>query len=536
MKQPSAKDNALKRCVALSRKLRRDLTNRDTQSIGVGGGVIFRQFGNLALLNQEIRTKYPNIFFDAEIPSEEDSALQHEKRIHDSKLLFITTAVVGCKVNKQSLRTVERMCDKLGMTLVIMICADSTSKVFKAGKIDKRLIEKTLVTRDIRINDNLYLNAIKIQAKNINPLTGLRRFAQGRGSFIAPSPKQTLLTAPRSQQKLPHLQITTGAITDPNYESASYNSMRLAKIADMDHVMGGVIVEVVDNECFHVRHVQIKNGILVDLGHAWGPTWDRAMPAKAVVLGDRHNGSRDEICHEGTLKLLRLLHPESIFLHDICDMAAISYHERNNLTARSNTIKAGNLSVVPELRATAKDIDNLASLCRKVYVVKSNHDEWLDKWIDTGEFVKHNICDIYVAIEALRAKLENRDPLRAVLRNVGMRTKKVKFLTRDSEVRIAQFLCSAHGDEGVARSKPGGPAGLERAFGSGVFGHSHTVCVWHNILQVGTSSFMKMSYTRGLISWMQAHVAIWPTGHWQMYLMIDGKYTTGRTLGDGKSV
>lgn len=524
MKQKTAKEHAFERCVCLCRKLRRNLTQDDLKSANIGGGVLFRQFGNLGKLNDELRVRYPKLFDDFVVDTAKATTKGAEKTVRAAKHLFITTAVVGCKVNKLGIQTVERMCDKLGLTFVVMICADSAARVYRNATLDQRVKNKVIVARDIRINRNLYLNAIQVQAKQLNPLVGLRRFAQDNGSFIAPSPKQFLLTAPRSQQKLPHLQITTGAITDPNYDSSYYNSQRLAKIASMDHVIGGVIVEVVNKEKFHVRHVQIdKKGLLIDRGHAWTPGSDYDIPADALILGDRHNDVIDRVAERGVDQLLDTLKPDKVFVHDLCDFRSITHHERNNLFARWKTVSA-NITLERELIAGVKDLEHLATKCNEVVVVKSNHDEWLDRWIDSAAFIS-DPANLRLAVGVLGARMNKQDTLQAGLIRVGLKSKSIRFLNRNSEVRVGKFLCSAHGDEGIAGSKPGGPAGLERAFGCGVFGHSHTVCAWRGIIQVGTSSNLKMSYNSGLTSWMHAHAAVWKTGHWQVYLIIDGMFT-----------
>jgi len=522
---PNARLGALKRCAKICRRVRRDLSIQEVKDAGVGRGALYSQFGNVNNLNRAIRQEYPDYFDDVEIDLTNPTQTRAKKRLVNAKRLFVTTAVVGCKVNDTGFKTVTRMCEERGMELVVMICADSAATAYQTRTIDKRLKDAIIVTQDMHLNSNLYLNAIQIQAKQINPLTGLRRFAQDRGSFIAPSPKQFLLTAPRSQQKIPHIQITTGAITDSNYDSKFYNSKRTAKIADMDHVIGGVVVELCKKGRFHIRHVQIdKKGILVDLGIAWGPTSQEFVRADAVILGDRHNGALNKACNTATNRLLDTLKPHKTFVHDLCDFASISYHDRNKLSQRYRSYLAGRSLLKNELKLSVRDIENLASRSDEVLVVKSNHDEWLDKWIDTGAFVQ-DATNIDISVDVLKAKLNDQDALKTGLKLCGLDAKNVSFLTRDSDVRVGPFLCSAHGDLGVSGTKPGGPQGLERAFGSGVFGHSHTVHVWRGILQVGTSSDLKLSYNPGLVSWMHAHAAVWKTGHWQMYLIIDGKFS-----------
>ena len=84
--------------------------------------------------------------------------------------------------------------------------------------------------------------------------------------------------------------MTTGAITLPRYFNISdklhspYMSERTADIANHDHVMGAIIVEVVDNKRYHFRQIQADaDGGFVDLAEFYdGDTERQCMPRPSL--------------------------------------------------------------------------------------------------------------------------------------------------------------------------------------------------------------------------------------------------------------
>ena len=107
----------------------------------------------------------------------------------------------------------------------------------------------------------------RLSAKQIDPITGLGRIGQRNGTFVYASPKQRLKSSPISNIKMPHFLMTTGAITIPDYTSANYMSNRTAYIAEYDHVMGGLIVEIGNSDEYHFRQFQCDNGRMIDYNY-----------------------------------------------------------------------------------------------------------------------------------------------------------------------------------------------------------------------------------------------------------------------------
>ena len=129
------------------------------------------------------------------------------------------------------------------------------------------LINENIVIENTDLNSNIALYSIRLSAKQINPITGLGRIGQRNKSFIFASPKQSLEYVPVGNNRLPHALMSTGAITLPHYDTERYMSKRTAFIAENDHVLGAIIVELDDNDRYHFRQIEFnKDGSFTDLG------------------------------------------------------------------------------------------------------------------------------------------------------------------------------------------------------------------------------------------------------------------------------
>ena len=118
------------------------------------------------------------------------------------------------------------------------------------------------------LNSNIKIEQFNIRPYQIDPATGLQRFIQQDCSVIFASPKQRLVPVSHSLEKYPKFLITTGCVTRPNYatsDDVSAERRRLGNIATRDHLYGAVVVEVVNDEMYHFRHLRAnKRGEFVD--------------------------------------------------------------------------------------------------------------------------------------------------------------------------------------------------------------------------------------------------------------------------------
>jgi hypothetical protein len=299
------------------------------------------------------------------------------------------------------------------------------------------------------------------------------------------------------------------------------------RIANQDHVHGAIIVEVVDANIFHFRQVQAdKQGRFVDLGLMYGPNNTvTTVATEALVLGDWHSGSTDPLVRKGTKKMIKQLKPNNVVYHDFFDGISVNHHIEHKLLTKAmmgfqNDLKA-------ELSFCAKDLADMANYTSsvnkkaKTVVVKSNHDHFLDKWLDEFKFKEDQLNRI-VGLELALAKAKGLDPLEQGLLKYHP-LKNVTFLKSEESLKIAGVEVGQHGHLGVNGAK-GSAASLEKSYTSLVIGHSHSPQILRGCWTVGTSSLLKLGYNVGPSSWAQTHCIIYANGQKQLVNFINGKW------------
>jgi hypothetical protein len=510
----------------------------DMNTLGITRPKIRHHFGNMGKLEKVTKEEFAEDFaaFNMDVLFSPKVLASLQEDLLKYKTFIVTTAVTGCEVNKHFYKGLKSYCNKNKARLLILPAADPAHSVGKTHDlflIDAELrkdTESTIIYSDVRLNANLAISTIKLSAKQINPLTGLKRIGQKNGSFIYASPKQFLETVATSNNKLPLIMLTTGACTNPDYTSDIYMAQRTAYLAHNDHVFGALVVEIQDNKIFHVRQIQADgNGNFIDLGIMYnGKEVKKVIPA-AFVAGDIHSGQTDMRVLQNWKEASNLTGCKKWILHDIFDGASVNHHERYQTILLAKKAKKGQLCLEYDFKAVAKILREIIdSGVEEVIIVKSNHDDFLDRWLETGEYTK-DPYNYFEALQLAEAKLCGKDVIQFGTEHIGKLEQKyldkLKWLHRDEDYKIANIECGTHGDMGVNGSRAN-PQTLENSYGNCVAGHSHTPRILRGVWIVGTSSFLRLGYNHGPSSWLNSGCIIYGNGSRQMINSINGKWTT----------
>jgi hypothetical protein len=452
-----------------------------------------------------------------------------QENVKKYKRFVITTAVVGAPVHEGFLDSIHTYCKTKDAMLLVLPAADPAS----AGNwnLDMNLGRESIVFNDLSLNSNLFLCSIKLNAKQIDPTTGLDRIGQRNGSFIYASPKQRLKFMPVSNIKHPHAEMTTGAVTLPRYFDISragraYMSERSAYIANYDHVVGAIIVEIVDKNRYHFRQIQADvNGGFVDLGDFYQGDKVSKMYAEAFSLGDWHSGETDPTAKKAWKEVVNLVKPKKLFIHDGFNGRSINPHEENNQIKRAVLADSGFLNLKSEIKEFASDLDELSNWpnIEKVIIVKSNHDVFLERWLDAGRYVS-DANNYKTGVNLAAAMVNGENPLKSAVESAGLKNKsKIQWLEMDEDYFIARIQMGAHGHKGPKGSR-GSLRGMERAYGQSVTGHSHGPEILRGAWQNGTSSFLKLSYNSGPSDWVHSSTIVYPNGMRQLINSFEGQW------------
>ena len=435
--------------------------------------------------------------------------------------LLVTTAVPNQDLDKGAVASAKTFARMNKAAIVVVISNNDLSEIDRAIVDDPDL---HIVFDDLALNDNIHISTVKIDPKAVDPLQGMERIAQRDGSAIFASPKQRLKAVANKRNDLPFVMMTTGAITKPNYKSKEYNKTRRDIMAQYDHVMGGLIVEIEDSEIFHYRQIQFeKSGNFVDLGvYYQGKTASSLMP-EALIMGDYHSIDKDPIADAAFKDLMKTLSVKTLVLHDVFDGKSISHHDQHRKVYRSMLFEKGKLSLEKELEVLAQDLNAFGKLVKEIAIVESNHDDFLPRYLEDGRWI--NEAHNYKMASLLNAEMvKGNRPLVEGAKMCGLKAENIKFLRKDDSFKIARVELGDHGDKGSNGAKGSLPS-MERAYGNSISGHSHSPEILRGAWQVGTTSKLQLDYNRGgSSSWFHTSCLLYKNGSRQLINIVDGKW------------
>jgi len=495
-------------------------------------------FSNLTILREKAREwaadNDPEAFshvIDSNIFTEKNlEALKQSIKKH--KRFVITSGVVGCPAHPMFLDSIQTFCEKKKAKLLVLPCADPASA--GSWNLDPKFGVDSIVFADVALNSNLFLCSIELSAKQIDPTTGLDRIGQGNGSFIYASPKQRLKFMPVSNVKNPHAEMTTGAATIPRYFDINddvicspYMCKRTAYIANFDHVVGAIIVEIENDDIYHFRQIQADDkGGFVDLGDYYLGDTVTKMYAESLTMGDWHSGETDPTAVKAWKEVCNLVKPKRLFIHDGFNGLSINHHEEDRQIRRAILAQKGLLNLESELKQFTKDLDMLSNFpnVEEVDVVKSNHDLFLDRWLDHGRWTK-DANNYSIGVDLAKAMKDGHNPLQFAAETMyGLKNKsKIRWLSMDEDYFIAGIQHGAHGHKGPKGSR-GNIRGMEKSYRKSNTGHAHSPEILRGAWQAGTSSYLKLSYNEGPSDWVHSSILTYPNGCRQMINSFNGKW------------
>lgn len=491
---------------------------------------IRHHFGGIQKLREYMQENHKEIFEEHIFSVNQMFDLEKSIVNEDKKIFVVTTAVADSKAHTKFLATLESYCSIRDAQLVIMPCESTTNSFENETASFAREFNNPnylFVNRDIQLNDNISLCSIQVTAKQIKPITGLSRLGNREGSYVFASPKQFLEYVPAGNKRGSNYSImTTGACTLPEYFSNRFVSKRLSYIAEQDHTFGAVIIEIEDEKTFHFRQIQTDlEGSFVDLGIEYHPDGSTNKVPVNVVFGDLHGVQVDWNALNGFIKAFQEMDIDKIFLHDVFDGFSISHHVTD---IASKTTRHWNRmsNLKTELNETFDLIWNIDDSLKpsNIYVVKSNHDEFLSRYLSEGRYVS-DPENHYLALKIAPALFEEQDVLQRGFIEADDLIKDTPdhwiFLTRNDSEKIGGIECASHGDLGSNGAKPS-LDGLERAYGSCVIGHNHSAAIQRGVFRVGTLSKLDMGYNRGPTSWTQTCCLVYENGQRQLINFVNG--------------
>lgn len=390
---------------------------------------------------------------------------------------------------------------------------------YLVGKPDK---QGRYRSPEIGLCSNLTLHAeVPIQPTAQRPLSGFESFT-GESSAIFGHPKRAMVTVPAGTSQLPRVMWTTGAVTLPNYTDS-----KAGRKGRQHHVLGALAVEV-SGKRFWIRNItwDRRTKSFTDLGVRWsarGP--EKAPPAKTLTLGDIHFGRISDKLLEEHRRLCRTVRAEHLVVHDSLDFKARNHHETKS---RKASYARKDLQVEAEVAEAARGLSGMASWARYVHVVRSNHDEALERWMEEGDSKADPLNAPYWhtlwsrAYEAYQREGKWPNMYEREARRLGCPAN-VRFLSRTCSLRIRGVEHGFHGDKGPSGSR-GSTLGYAKLGTKTTKGHSHTPAIIDGAMSVGVGGDLDHEYNLPPDSWLVADVVLHADGKRQLIVFVGDKF------------
>lgn len=364
------------------------------------------------------------------------------------------------------------------------------------------------------------MSDVKIQPTAVDPMVGLQGMS-GINSCVFGSPKVQMETIPVLEGNLPKLMMTTGACTVKNYTDS-----KAGKKGEFHHTLGFVIVEIKNEEIFFSRQITATDdGNFTDLFYkVEDGNVTKIDTIAAAVLGDLHYGQHDERVLDKTLDLFKSLKPENVILHDVFDGLSINHHESKDPFIQYQREVDGTNSLKSEIESMLEGLEKFSDY--NVSIVRSNHDDFLDRWLKNTDWRKANTLKNsieYMEFSALLLKGEAPKGIIPYL--INKKFPSFRTLGRSDSLVVNGWELAQHGDIGSNGSR-GSLMQFRKLNTKIVVGHYHSPGRKDGALAVGTSTKLRVNYNLGPSGWLQSHVIIHHDGKAQHINFIRGEFTT----------
>lgn len=465
-----------------------------------------------------------------------------------SKRFIITWAQNNTPIHEPFLRNMEAYAQHINAEIIIIAGRyKNPTSVFTDEKEETwhSRTKPYLYAGRTNIHEHCVLvGDVKVSPTAVTPMTSMQGFS-GAESCIFGHPKVQYHTVPVLEGRPPKKMMTTGACTVKNYTDS-----KAGKKGEFHHTLGFVVVEIKNKKKHFSRQVTATdNGNFKDLYfdvHFDGGQEEldeinglkflgdeyvgetkikKKKSVSAIVLGDLHVGEHDEEVLDATLNvLMKKLKPEEVVLHDVFDGHSISHHDRKDPFAQYQKEISGKNDLEQEIKGMLKVLKKFKKY--KTIIVRSNHDDFLDRWLRDVDWRKESTMKNSVSyMNYASLLLKGEAPKGIIPYVINEEFPEMITLGRNDSYKIHDWEVGQHGDIGASGSR-GSINQFRNLNTKMIIGHSHAPNRKDGVIQVGTTTHLRVGYNIGPSAWLQSHAIIHEDGKAQQIDFIDGEFTT----------
>ena len=374
----------------------------------------------------------------------------------------------------------------------------------------------------IQFGDTLISTNSRVRPTAKEPLTGFEVLAKDN-NLVLPHSKIHFKTLPRFKNKPLRTMSTTGYVSNKNYSDS-----KAGETAYLHHSYGFIIIEKKsDNTCHIPRNVKVKSdGSFIDICYSINnDKVEKIESSEGFVWGDIHACEINLNLLQKTYELYDHLKPKKTVLHDVLDASTMNPHEVKDMYIQKKKIRENRYKIDQEIEHSFDVVQSIKDLGTDVYISISNHDVFLDRHINNGDWKKdlHN-SENYLKYAYIQQTedIEKYGSIYGYLLQERFNGE-VKYLTYGDSLSIEGYECANHGDFGANGSR-GSYKQFSRLNTKMISAHSHSPILHNSVTVVGVTAKLNQYYTRkGISSWAHAHSVIHGNGKNQL-LVFDDSY------------
>lgn len=429
----------------------------------------------------------------------------------DVNKVVITYINDGSTINLNFFRTLLTYCKKNKAELGIL-WGKSIKKNKTFSKDVFNLVSPYLATRfEFEKDKSCIAQDFLIPTTQKNPLLNLDKLSTNLKTIIVGASKQYMQILPYKQYTNYRVAFSTGSLS-----MIEYKDTVAGHIDNKYHTYGAIVLEWNEEQKRYIgRNISFEKGMIYDLDKCY--IIDKVITEKeipAMVLGDLHLPDEDVDALNKTKEFINTYKPKYTILHDIASWNSICHHNFGKCLFNAQNITFENACLGNEMKAVVDRIWDLSKECpnTEFKIVNSNHDAFVEKWLDTGEFVKDK-TNARLGAELFMDYCDGKHILDPHL------PKNFTYLPRNESFEVCGFELSEHGDAGISGAS-GSPNAYNKTFENCIVGHTHSPRLIEKTVYVGTLSKLIVNYNqKGMTTWVHANAIIHENGTSQIIFM-----------------
>lgn len=430
----------------------------------------------------------------------QDTVITNRKSIVktvDDQNLVITSVQDGSELKEEALEILENFCSVNNAKLIIL-----WGKSLKRGACFSNTtysrIAKYLAT-EVNVNNcsDVLIKDFMISPSQKNPLLNLDKITTNYRTVIVGASKQYSQILPYKPVEDFRIAFSTGTISQINYKDSVSSALD-----EKFETTGAIFLEKTEHR-YIPRNLIIKDGKMFDITGIYScNSFKKLTKIPAMVAGDIHFPEEDKIELEKITSFIKDNSVKTLFLHDIASWNSINHHDSHNYMNKAIRNNNSTLSLEKEYETVNNKIHNFVNSIPKVDVkiVHSNHDDFIIKWLNDGNFIKDSINAEFGAKLFIRY-VNGNNILADLPKNVEVLPINIKYTIKD-------YQFGEHGDNGISGAK-GNPKQFSKVFEKTITGHTHSPQIYENSIVVGTTSKLVLDYNnKGFTTWAHAHAVV----------------------------